>query len=98
MYKRYFNIVFICMYMGMKIKTCLTIEAELLKKAKENKINISNAAEIGIRRVLAEPYGYDYVDEKPVTAEQIVKKQELAMNKLQLLIQDLHRELEGRSR
>ena len=78
-----------------KLKTCLTIDSFLLKKAKSAKINISNAAEIGIRRILAEPYGYDYDKEEPVTAEQVVQKQQVAMNKLQLLIQDLHEKLKG---
>ena len=48
----YVLIVYSSIYVKMKVHTNLTIEADVLKEAKQNFINISDAAERGIKEQL----------------------------------------------
>lgn len=71
------------------VRTCVTIEEELLKLAKKYKINISRALEEKLTEILREEYGVNYVLSEHMLEEILKKRHSRRRKTLRLIIRTI---------
>lgn len=73
------------------VRTCVTVEEELLKLAKKYKINISRALEEKLVEILKEEYGVNYVLSEHMLEEILEKKHSRRRKTLRRIIRTIRR-------